>query len=373
MNENPMDNKAQEPDVILEPPEAASENLEPLEEMVQTEEDLYQARQEVMTVVSWNGKRLSIGQVNWLLLLQALAFLWIAKFWPVPTALKTVINEVVVVGLPGVLLVLLTKRLPQKVYRLRPLSKKTVTLIIGMMLSIYPLTVLVNALVLMVLGQFMDLAAPPPILGTGVSGYLETIALVCLLPAIFEEMAFRGILLHAHEEEGKTYAVWMTAILFAVFHFSLQNFVGPLILGIILGYLVLKTGSLYAAILGHFVHNFISNTIIYLMNVFQVVGGATNLPSIEDLQRGDLAVAFTVIGLLVFFGLMIFVRCVVLLKRHLQEEKEKPQPLRTLEAQVRRNDEFLPPPKDNIFETTPIWLMGLLFVIVNWVAIVYQM
>ena len=50
-------------------------------------------------------------------------------------------------------------------------------------------------------------------------------------------------------------AIWLTAALFALFHFSFGYVLALLVMGALLGYLKEWTGNLWLPILGHFVNN----------------------------------------------------------------------------------------------------------------------
>jgi uncharacterized protein len=50
-------------------------------------------------------------------------------------------------------------------------------------------------------------------------------------------------------------AVWLTAIVFSVIHFQFYGFLPRVLLGALLGYLVIWTGSIWASILAHFANN----------------------------------------------------------------------------------------------------------------------
>lgn len=345
--------------------------LEPVADILQTEEDLIEERQRIMAAAPWNAVRISKGQANWMMILQALAFLAISiVLTHRPFYQISLINETLVVLLPGLLFVWVTRRSFKKVYRFRPLSAKMVGTIIGMSIGIYPLTVLINALVMMLLNQFMELTQPVIQTGGTLGGYLLSIIVVCLVPSICEEMMFRGIIFHAYEEDGRRYAIWMGAFLFAIFHFSIQNFIGPFLLGVYFGYLVYGTGSIYAAMIAHFVHNLISNTLTFIMELSHVLEIDTDtLPSVEMIAGKDLMIGFMVISIFVLIGLIVFIKLsrtlIVLVKRRDKEYRG----LVSEEAKVQQNQEFLSPKDGNLFEQVPIWLMILTFMIVNIVNI----
>ncbi len=101
------------------------------------------------------------------------------------------------------------------------------------------------------------------------SGILGDSALVSLLvialaPAICEEMLFRGLILHALKTRYKiASAIFITAALFGFYHMSLVKFIPTGLLGLALCYVVWRTGSIYSAILMHFLNNAYSVIIIY--------------------------------------------------------------------------------------------------------------
>ena len=104
---------------------------------------------------------------------------------------------------------------------------------------------------------------------TAFSGILGDSALVSLLvialaPAICEEMLFRGLILHSLKERYKiASAIFITAALFGFYHMSLVKFIPTGLLGLALCYVVWRTGSIYPAILMHFLNNAYSVIIIY--------------------------------------------------------------------------------------------------------------
>jgi membrane protease YdiL (CAAX protease family) len=75
-------------------------------------------------------------------------------------------------------------------------------------------------------------------------------------PAIFEELAFRGVItgrLRCTLESRETLIV--TALLFATLHLSPISFVHLFVMGLVLGFVRERTRSLYPGMLIHFCHN----------------------------------------------------------------------------------------------------------------------
>src|SRR5581483_11618877 len=78
-----------------------------------------------------------------------------------------------------------------------------------------------------------------------------------LLTAIVEEIFFRGCLQTILLRWTKNIhaAIWVTAILFSAFHIEFFGFISRVLLGVLFGYFVAWSGSIWPAILAHFVNN----------------------------------------------------------------------------------------------------------------------
>lgn len=79
-----------------------------------------------------------------------------------------------------------------------------------------------------------------------------------VVPAIFEEIAFRGVLMQSLRRFGDSFALLTSAILFALVHISPLSMPNAFLMGLVIGYFVLFTGSLYTGMIIHLVHNLFS-------------------------------------------------------------------------------------------------------------------
>ena len=86
-------------------------------------------------------------------------------------------------------------------------------------------------------------------------GLWFTVFVVGVLPGICEEVMFRGFILSALRKKGLWYGIILTAVLFGAFHLDPFRFIPAAFLGIWLGYLAVKTNSLFVPILAHFLQN----------------------------------------------------------------------------------------------------------------------
>jgi membrane protease YdiL (CAAX protease family) len=84
------------------------------------------------------------------------------------------------------------------------------------------------------------------------------------VPALTEELLFRGLAQRSFERVlYPSVAIVLAAVVFATLHFQPTTFVALIILGCWFGFLVVKTGSIIPAILGHFIFNSISIIALY--------------------------------------------------------------------------------------------------------------
>jgi sodium transport system permease protein len=82
------------------------------------------------------------------------------------------------------------------------------------------------------------------------------VALMGLLPAICEELAFRGFVLSGLRHVGhKWWAIGISAVAFGVIHMLLQQKIAAATVGLVIGYLAVQTGSLVPCIIFHAIHN----------------------------------------------------------------------------------------------------------------------
>jgi len=131
--------------------------------------------------------------------------------------------------------------------------------------------------------------------------FLIGIVVIALLPAIGEELVFRGMLQpELFRATGNHHtAIWISAIIFSAFHMQFFGFLPRLLLGGLFGYLYVWSGNLFMPMLAHFVNNGFSVLMMYL---YQKGTIAIDMESTEAAPLPVVA-GFTVvfIALLVYF------------------------------------------------------------------------
>ena len=85
------------------------------------------------------------------------------------------------------------------------------------------------------------------------------VMLIALMPAIGEELVFRGILQKNFERIFKNghIAIWVAAIVFSGIHMQFEGFLARMVLGAIMGYGYYFTKNLWVPITMHFLNNLI--------------------------------------------------------------------------------------------------------------------
>ncbi len=98
--------------------------------------------------------------------------------------------------------------------------------------------------------------------------YALSLLMLALLPAIFEEMFFRGavqqILIGLFRNAFA--GILLTSIIFSVAHFSFEGFLTRLFLGMMLGYIFYYGKNIWLNILAHFTNNAVVVTSIYMLS-----------------------------------------------------------------------------------------------------------
>ena len=91
-----------------------------------------------------------------------------------------------------------------------------------------------------------------------ISTLLLNIFMIAILPAIGEELAFRGVLqqILASWFKNKHWGIVVTAFIFSAIHMQFYGFIPRFVLGLYLGYLFVWSGSLWLPIVAHFFNNF---------------------------------------------------------------------------------------------------------------------
>ena len=94
-------------------------------------------------------------------------------------------------------------------------------------------------------------------------GFLPDLFLNCFVPALLEELFFRGLLLSLLWQRLGRSAIWLSAVLFALAHGSLYQLPYAFVGGVFLSLAAVVSGSVFVPFLFHFLNNFLSLALQY--------------------------------------------------------------------------------------------------------------
>jgi len=154
----------------------------------------------------------------------------------------------------------------------------------------------------MALAKEVELAEITEILTTfdSIGQFLLGVLVIAAIPAIGEEFLFRGIIQNYILKMGKNYhlAIWIAALIFGAFHLQFYGLVPRILLGALFGYLYVWSGSLWVAILAHF----INNGFTLLMSYMHQKGGVE-----YNIQSATLPPVYMILLALVFFIGLVYI------------------------------------------------------------------
>ncbi len=101
---------------------------------------------------------------------------------------------------------------------------------------------------------------------SAVSVILVTI-FVCIAPACFEELIFRGVILGGLKKHGEVFAILISALLFSIYHMSPEKTVYQFLAGVLFGLIAIKSKSLIPSVIIHFLNNFFVVINYYFLNL----------------------------------------------------------------------------------------------------------
>lgn len=122
---------------------------------------------------------------------------------------------------------------------------------------------------------------------------------ITLIAPITEEIVFRGVIMHLLRRFGDCFALLLSSLLFAAVHMNFLQMPNALIMGLVIGYFTLCTGSLWTGVCIHI----LNNSLVLLLN------GVLN--SVAEMQQ--LLILLIVYSLYLIVGIAAFV---ILLKQH---------------------------------------------------------
>lgn len=137
-----------------------------------------------------------------------------------------------------------------------------------------------------------------------------------IMPALFEELTFRGLILNGYKKMGVGIALAMSSLYFGIMHTDAFQFFYATAVGFLLGAMVYYTGSIFSSMLAHLIIN--GSQIIYVKLIMMT--GVEELASQIEVTAHDKLMVIVVYGVIAIIVLPFFV---VLLMAFIKHNKGK--------------------------------------------------
>lgn len=136
---------------------------------------------------------------------------------------------------------------------------------------------------------------------SGSGDLIINIFVLSVIPAVSEEMFFRGVLqqLLSRLFRSGHAGIWIGAVLFSTIHLQFYGFLPRLLLGLSFGYLFFWTGNLWLSVVAHLINNVVPILFSYYMGWQEFIGKAGELTEKKVLL--PLVPAIVCAGILYYF------------------------------------------------------------------------
>lgn len=133
-----------------------------------------------------------------------------------------------------------------------------------------------------------------------IGGFAVNMLMIAVIPAIGEELLFRGLFQRLFGEWFKNIhvAIFLAAFLFAAVHLQFYGLLPRMMLGVMFGYLYLWTGTLWAPIFAHFLNNGAAVLVSYLSNTGVIHADYEKFGSTDNV--------FLITGSVLFTGVLLY-------------------------------------------------------------------
>jgi sodium transport system permease protein len=172
------------------------------------------------------------------------------------------ITLAVLIAVPVLIMSVFLTRNARATLLLNPAAAKTILMAVLLAVTLHPVAMLVaegvmqlypvNEEVTRQVSEISSVIASAP-------SIWYILGLLALVPAICEELAFRGFILSGLRHMGSRWgAIALSSLFFGITHGILQQSISATLVGMVLGYIAIQTGSLLPCIAFHLAYNSLS-------------------------------------------------------------------------------------------------------------------
>ena len=137
-----------------------------------------------------------------------------------------------------------------------------------------------------------------------IGGLLFNLFMIAVLAGIGEELLFRGVIQRIFTSWTRSHhwGVWISAILFSALHMQFYGFVPRMLLGVMFGYLLVWSGSMWLPVIAHIFFNAISVIGIHMIDKGLLA------PEFEDIGASPGSYYLAAISLALVLLLLLLIR-----------------------------------------------------------------
>jgi hypothetical protein len=230
------------------------------------------------------------------------------------------ITEFSLIMLPALLYLLITKCNIKEYIRINYTKPLNFLIVFCIMLFAMPLATIFNFINLFAVNSIFGkvVSSQIPVGENGLS-LLISIAVIAGSAGICEEFLFRGVIQRGLERLGAAGSILFAALLFSLTHMDFQKILGTFILGVLLGFIVYKTNSVFCGMFAHFTNNALAVLLNYAAKKMSGVRGTemnmtTNsvdlngmIETLSSLPAESRIIVFCTFGFIFLFIAAIFV------------------------------------------------------------------
>lgn len=229
-------------------------------------------------------------------------------------AQRLIVSQLIFLIIPSIIYFIITKQSIKETLRLNKISVKEILLCFLLAFLAQPVAWFFSFLsnlffqnsVAQVFDAMKDISYP------------AMLGVMALTPAICEEITMRGIVLSGYDNKTTFKASLMTGLIFGILHMNGQQFLYAFALGILFGYLVRITNSIFSTMICHFTFNGIQ---VSMSRLF-----IKNLDNIKDQSNAimSMSVSEKINYLIVLFSMaLVFSAIIFLVVRSIKKNREK--------------------------------------------------
>lgn len=207
-----------------------------------------------------------------LFFLGMLVFYLISVFFIIPVIPREYLGEnmsivlgQMIIAIPVVFYLIVTKGAVLKEVKFSKIGTLNTILLIVLTYCILPVVSLINSISMMFaknyIGEQMSEMNDNP--------FLLNIFLIAVMPAVIEEIAFRGIIYNGYKKSTIKKAMLTSGLLFGLFHMNVNQFCYAFVMGIFFIFVYEATGSIHSTMIMHFIFNANSVVMLKLVDLFQ--------------------------------------------------------------------------------------------------------